>query len=220
MTALLAGATGLIGREIARQWPGPGTLVMLVRRAVPPPGPLCRTLVVDYAHLPALPQAEVAFCCLGTTTAVAGSLAGLRAVDLDAVVAFARAARQAGATRLAVVSALGANARSSTGYSRIKGEMEAAVSSLGFESVVLARPSLLAGDRDSLQQPPRAGERLALALTRPLARWIPKAWRPIEASVVAREMLLAVANARPGVRVLGSAQMQERAQPGTGLPNG
>jgi uncharacterized protein YbjT (DUF2867 family) len=212
MTALLAGATGLIGREIARQWSGPDELVMLVRKPSPSPAPvpvpLRRSLTVDYTALPDLPAADVAYCCLGTTTAVAGSLAGLRAVDLDAVVAFARAARRAGVKRLAVVSALGAKATSGNGYSRIKGEMEAAVASLGFESLVVARPSLLAGDRGSLAQPARTGERLALALTRPIASLIPKAWRPIEAAVVARALTRAIAEARPGLWVLESGDLQ------------
>ena len=57
---------------------------------------------------------------------------------------------------------------------------------LGFASLVIARPSLLAGDRAALGQPQRPGERLALALTAPLAALIPKAWRPIEAATVAR----------------------------------
>ena len=194
---LLAGGSGLIGREITRQWAGPGTLHRLLRH---PGGDPVRQAhhrqdhIVDFAALPALPPATQAFCCLGTTLKVAGSQAAFRAVDLDAVLAFARAARQAGATRLAVVSALGANPQSASFYSRVKGEMEAAVAKLGFDCLVIARPSLLAGDRHTLGQAARPAEQLALALTRPLAAFIPAAWRPIDAATVARALQRALAD--------------------------
>jgi len=204
---LLAGATGLVGREIARQWSGPGTLHLLVRRPMPAP-PRCAVHVVDFAQLPALPPAGAAFCALGTTIKVAGSQAAFAAVDRDAVLAFARAAQAAGVRRFALVSALGANPRSTNFYSRVKGEAEAALEAMGFESLVIARPSLLAGDRASLGQPERRGEVLTLALTKPLLPLIPLAWRPIQAAVVARAMVRALAEGRPGVRRLSSGEMQ------------
>jgi len=212
MTALLAGATGLIGHEIAASWTGPGELHLLVRRALPVTGPapqLQHVHVVDYTALPALPAAEEAYCCLGTTIKVAGSQAAFRAVDFDAVLAFAHAARRAGVQRFAVVSALGASTKSATFYNRVKGEMEEALAGLGFATLVVARPSLLAGDRNGLGQPQRLGERLALAVTAPLAPLIPKAWRPIPAATVARAMRRALAAARPGVRIVESAELQE-----------
>jgi len=228
MTALLAGATGLIGREVARHWTGPGPLHLLVRKAQakssanasPLAGaPLLREHVVDFAALPPLPAAQLAFCCLGTTIKVAGSQAAFRAVDFDAVLNFARAAQRAGVRRLGVVSALGASATSSSFYNRVKGEMEDELQRLGFATLVIARPSLLAGDRASLGQPQRLGERLALALTAPFTPLIPKTWRPIEAAVVARAMLRALSGAEgaegaegagaAGVQVLESATMQE-----------
>ncbi|MBL8288116.1 MAG: hypothetical protein JNL85_09040 [Rubrivivax sp.] len=208
-SALLAGATGLVGRALAAQWPGPQPLHLLVRREVAAPGPAQRLHVVDFTALPPLPRAEWAFCCLGTTIKVAGSQPAFRAVDFDAVLAFARAAVAAGVTHFAVVSALGADARSSNFYSRTKGEMEAALQGVGFRCLVVARPSLLSGDRASLAQPARAGEVLALALTRPIARFIPKAWRPIDASTLARSLIRGLAQARPGVTVLDSAALQD-----------
>lgn len=208
MNLLLAGATGLVGREITQQWHGPGLLHLLVRRPMPAPGPLQRVLVVDFAALPALPAADAALCTLGTTIAVAGSQAAFRAVDFDAVLAFARAARRAGARRLAVVSSLGADRRSTSFYSRVKGEMEFAVAALGFDSVVIVRPALLTGNRGALGQPLRAGERLAQLLAAPLSPLLPKIWKPIAASTVARALWRALQQAEPGVRILDSAQLQ------------
>ncbi len=213
-SALLAGATGLIGSELARLWPGPATLHLLVRRAkaAQAAGPYQQVQVVNYAALAHLPAAQEAYCCLGTTIKVAGSPEAFRAVDLDAVLAFARAAQRAGATRLAVVSALGADPASRILYNRTKGEMEHALRDLGFSSLVIARPSLLAGNRQALDQPARPGEVLALAITGPLAGFIPKAWRPVQAATVARAMLRAVAQDRPGVQVLESADLQDLGQ--------
>ena len=210
--ALLAGATGLIGRELAAQWAdtasAAGTLHLLLRRALPA-GARQVVHVVDFQQLPALPAASSAFCCLGTTIKVAGSQAAFRAVDHTAVLAFARAARAAGVQRFAVVSSLGASPRSSSFYSRVKGEMEVDLAKLGFASLVIARPSLLAGNRSALAQAPRLGERLALAISAPLTPFIPKAWRPIQASTVARALLRAVAQGEPGMRVLESAALQD-----------
>ena len=208
-TTLLAGATGLVGRAFAAQWPGPGKLHLLVRRALPAGGPRLTAHIVDFTALPALPAAQAACCCLGTTIKAAGSQAAFRAVDFDAVLAFAQAARASGVRRFAVVSALGADARSAVFYNRVKGEMEAALIALGFESLTIARPSLLAGDRAATGQPPRLGERLTLAFTAPLAGLIPKAWRPIQADCLARALQRALAQGRPGVQVLESAALQD-----------
>ena len=208
--ALLAGATGLVGRAVAAAWPGPGTLHLLVRRD---PGdglarrPHVAACHVDYAALPALPPAGSALCCLGTTIAAAGSQAAFRAVDFDAVVAFARAARAAGVGRFAVVSALGADPRAGNFYSRVKGEAEAALVQIGFATLVVARPSLLVGDRAALGQAPRPAEALAQRVARPLAPLIPRAWRPVDAATVARALLRALADARPGRQVLDNAAL-------------
>jgi uncharacterized protein YbjT (DUF2867 family) len=209
---LLAGATGLIGGELIQlllAHKPPPELHALVRRRPEVADARAHWLTVDFSRLPALPAANEAWCCLGTTIKQAGSQAAFRAVDFDAVVAFAKVARQAGATRFGVVSALGASVRSATFYNRVKGEMEATIGALGFDSVVIARPSLLAGDRAALGQPARSGEQLALWLTGPIAGLIPKGLRPIKARTVARGMMVALRQQRPGVRIVESGELQE-----------
>lgn len=208
---LLAGATGLIGRELMRllaHHPGTGTLHLLVRRPIDVPADV-RCHVVDFSALPALPRASAAYCALGTTIAQAGSQAAFRAVDHDAVLAFARAAKAAGVTRFAVVSALGAKPTSPTFYNRVKGEMEVALQAMGFSTVVIVRPSLLAGDRAALGQPVRLAERLALAVIGPLSPLIPKGLRPVKAVTVARGMLEAMETRPAGVHIVESGELQK-----------
>ena len=212
-TALLAGATGLIGQALLpmlQASPSYAHTHALVRRTLVGVVADARITfhVVDFAQLPELPPIDDCFIALGTTIKVAGSQAAFRQVDFDFVVNTARAARAAGATRLAVTSALGADAHSSFFYTRVKGEMQAAVGALGFESVVIAQPSLLLGDRAAIGQPVRSTEVWAARLLAP-AKWlVPRSVRPIEVSKVATALLAATLDAAPGVRVLSSSQMQ------------
>jgi uncharacterized protein YbjT (DUF2867 family) len=147
---------------------------------------------------------------LGTTIAVAGSEAAFRRVDHDYVVAVARAGRAAGATRLGLVSALGADEHSRVFYNRVKGEAERDVAALGYETVAIVQPSLLLGDREARGQPARRGEALARRLLGPLAGVLPKSFRPVAARDVAVSLLEAVTSSGPGVRRLKSRELSAR----------
>ena len=165
--------------------------------------------VVDYhAGLRPLPAVDDAYCCLGTTIKAAGSQQAFRAVDFDAALGFARAAQAAGATRFGLVSALGADPKSSVFYNRVKGDAEHAIAALGFESMVIARPSLLLGDRAALGQPTRRGERFAAALSAPLGWLLPRSVQPIEAATVARALMRSLQRGEPGLFALSSGTLQ------------
>lgn len=179
----------------------------LARRELPSGHPRLTQHRVDFKALPALPRVDEAFIALGTTIKLAGSREAFRAVDFDAVLAVARAAQAAGASRLGVVSAMGANARSSVFYNRVKGEMEDALSALGYDTLVIARPSLLVGDREALGQPVRRGEEIGLKVSKWLAPLIPGNYLPIEAHQVARALLQGVRQGR-GRRILLSGQLR------------
>ena len=209
-SVLLAGGTGLVGRELLQLLLADPSVVAvhaLGRRELPLHQPRLMQHRVDFAALPPLPHVDEAFIALGTTIKVAGSQAAFRAVDLDAVLAVAKAARAAGATRLGVVSAMGADAQSRVFYNRVKGEAEAALAALGFDTLVIARPSLLVGDRHALGQPLRSGEEVGVKVSRWLAPLIPANYRPIAAAAVARALVRAVRESA-GKRVLLSGQMQ------------
>ena len=190
----LAGATGLVGREILRGLvadPSVAAIHVLGRRKVEAL-PKVTSHVVDFRALPALPRVDEVYLALGTTIKSAGSQEAFRAVDLDANLAVAKAALSAGARRAGVVSAMGANAKSRIFYSRVKGELEDALSALSFERVVIARPSMLAGDRESLGQPARSGEGIALAVSRLLGPLLPRNYRSVAAADVAKSLLARV----------------------------
>jgi len=210
-TIALAGASGLVGREILRGLvadPSVAAVHVLGRRPLEAT-PKVVSHVVDFRALPALPRVDEVYLALGTTIKVAGSQEAFRAVDFDANLAVGRAALASGARRAGLVSAMGASAKSRIFYSRVKGELEDAIAALPFEGVVIARPSMLAGDRASLGQPVRPGEGYALALSRLMGPLIPKNYRSIAAADVAKALLARVPLAR-GREVLPSGAMRGR----------
>lgn len=207
---LLAGASGLVGRELLEGLLADGGVAAvhaLVRRELPLRHPKLTQHAVDFAAVPALPPIDEAYIALGTTIKVAGSQQAFCAVDFDAVLAVAKAARAAGATRLGVVSAMGADPGSRVFYSRVKGEVEQALAAIGFPTLVIARPSLLIGDRAALGQPTRSGEEAGARLARWIGFAIPGNYRPIRARQVARALLQTVPQAS-GHRLLLSGEMQ------------
>lgn len=219
----VAGATGLVGRSLVRRLcadPCVAVVHALVRRDPGLAHPKLRVQPVDFAALPALPPLDEVYLALGTTIKIAGSQQRFRAVDFDANLAAALAAQAAGARRAGLVSALGANARSSVFYSRVKGELEDALAALGFDALVIAQPSMLRGDRGALGQPERRGERWAADMDRWLGPLIPRKLRAIDAADVAAALAHDVPRAQ-GRLVLSSAAMQgaqRRPEPGEGKP--
>jgi uncharacterized protein YbjT (DUF2867 family) len=188
------------------------SVVAVVRRPLGVPHARLVEVVADFARLDEarVPPVGAAFCALGTTIAKAGSEAAFRAVDLEAVVAFARFARRAGARRFLFVSSLGADPASRTFYLRVKGEAEEAVKAVGFEGVALFRPSLLLGERTESRPAERAAAAVsglfAWAMAGPLARY-----RPVSAQAVAAAMLAVAAGRLEGVRVVENEEIRRLA---------
>jgi uncharacterized protein YbjT (DUF2867 family) len=212
-TVIIAGATGLVGKDILAGLLADRTVVAVHsfgRRAPAIQHPKLTAHVVDFAALPVLPPADEVYLALGTTIKVAGSQAAFRAVDYDANLAVATAALAAGARKAGLVSAMGADASSKVFYSRVKGELENALAQIPFEGLVIARPSMLVGNREALGQPTRRGEELAFALGKVLGFLIPANYKPIAAAAVARALLSAVPSAK-GEKVLLSGAMRREA---------
>ncbi len=212
---LVAGASGLVGgalvRRILADEAGPG-VVAVVRRRTGNAGGRFAEVVADFGKLEAakVPRARTAFCALGTTIGKAGSEAAFRAVDVDAVLAFARLARRAGATRFLLVSALGADSTSRIFYNRVKGEAEEAVKGVGFEGLAFFRPSLLFGERTESRPAERAAvvatSLVSWAMAGPLARW-----KPVPAEAVAAAMLAVAGGEMAGARVVENDEIHRLA---------
>ncbi|MGY4305389.1 uncharacterized protein YbjT (DUF2867 family) [Bradyrhizobium sp. USDA 4369] len=209
-TVIIAGATGLVGREILDGLladPVIDHVHVLGRRAPPVVSPKLTAHVVDFAALPPLPSADELYLALGTTIKIAGSQAAFRAIDHDANLAVAKAALASGTRRVGLVSAMGADATSRIFYSRVKGELENDLTALPFTGLVIARPSLLVGARAELGQPNRPGEEWGNRLSRLLGVLIPPDYKPIKAADVAAALLAAVPSAT-GAMVLSSGAMR------------
>jgi uncharacterized protein YbjT (DUF2867 family) len=210
-TALLAGATGLVGGHLLEHLLADDTwdrVLSVGRRETATTHPKLEQRVVDLAALGELPPVDDAFCALGTTIKKAGSQAAFRKVDHDAVVALATAARQAGATSFLHVTSVGASARSRVFYSRVKGETERDVASVGLDRTTAFRPSIIDGHRGES----RPGEQVGLAVMRTLGPVLGP-FRPTHADDVARAML-AVARERdtPAPAVVSAGEIPRLAE--------
>jgi len=195
-TALLVGATGLIGSFLLQRLLASDAytrVAVWARRDIGQVDPKLKCDVIDFDRLhERRVEAEDVFCCLGTTIKQAGSQAAFRRVDYDYPVALATAAAGGGAKRLLAVSALGANPDSGVFYSRVKGEMEIAVRAAGVPATIFFRPSLLSGPRKEV----RRGERIGEAVGKVLGPLLGK-YRPIAADMVAAAMLKSALENRP-----------------------
>jgi uncharacterized protein YbjT (DUF2867 family) len=210
--AVVAGATGLVGKHILMGLLADSSVASVIAVGRRPPQlqhKKLSALIVDFASLPALPPVDEVYLALGTTIKAAGSQSAFRAVDFEANLAVAKAALEAGARRCALVSAMGASPNSKVFYSRVKGELEEALASMPFDALVIARPSLLIGDRQELGQPERTGERVGRVAAQLLGPLIPRHYKPIDAGDVAAALLARLPAA--GLRVvLTSGDMQRR----------
>lgn len=195
-TALVAGATGAVGRSLLPMLLSePRYLrVVVVARRPPDFTPETNKLdwrVVDFddleASLAGLRFDDV-YCTLGTTMKRAGSKEAFRKVDFDYVCAVGRHGRAAGATRFLLNSSVGADPRAASFYLRTKGEVEDAICRMGFDSVALVRPSLLLAERDERRWGEEAAARVLPALGG-LMRGKLERYRAVSTEVVAAAML-------------------------------
>ena len=213
MVALIAGATGLVGRALLEQLLASGRYAevhALVRRPLGITHPVLREHFLSFNELgrwSAVTHVDDCFCCLGTTIRGAGSQAAFRKVDYEYPLELARLAQRLGATRFLLVSSMGAAAKSTVFYSRVKGELETAVSALDIPGVEIFRPSLLLGHRSESRPGERIGE-VILALLRPFLVGPFRSYRAIEASAVARAMLRTAECPSAGIRIHDSRHIQ------------
>lgn len=197
--ALVAGATGLVGRALVELLLRDGrydAVTVLVRNPLDIADPKLTQIVQDFERLdelsPELVSEAAIFCVLGTTIKKAKTRENFRRVDYEYPLALGKMAKRHGAEGMLIVTAMGADQRSRVFYNQVKGQVEEALRQLQLPYLRIFRPSLLLGDR----QEHRLGEKIATVA----ARWLPKflfgKFKPIEGRTVAQAM--ANVGAEPG----------------------
>ena len=213
-TALIAGSTGLVGRELLIllvENPTYEKVIALVRKKNAYQHEKLIQVETDFNDLATVSSSfrgvNDVFCCLGTTMKNAGSKNAFRKVDFEYPVNLAAFAEKNSCTGFYCISAMGADFKSRVFYNRVKGEMEQKVSGNKIPSIYFFRPSLLIGYREEV----RSGERMAIALFRALAFifWGPlKNLKGIPSSKVAVAMMNAADNPEKGKHTVLSGAMQ------------
>ena len=128
---------------------------------------------------------DVVFCCIGTTKAKTPDKEKYRKIDYGIPVSAAKLAKTNGIPTFEVISAMGANPKSSTFYNKTKGEMERDVLAQGIKSTYIFQPSLIGGDRNEK----RLGERIAQFFMGIFSFLIPKKYKTIEPETIALAMI-------------------------------
>lgn len=209
-TALIAGSTGLIGKQLLQLLLDSShyaKVKAITRKPLSIQHPKLENIVIDFEtmiqHSTAL-QADDVFCCLGTTIRIAKTKEAFRKVDFDYPVALAKTSRSLGASQYFLISALGADKNSSVFYNRVKGEVEEAIQTISFPAFHVFRPSLLLGDRTE----ERAGEGAATTFFKIFGFMIPLKYKAIESIKVARAMIAIAIKEQGGFQIHESKELQ------------
>ncbi|MNL14010.1 Semialdehyde dehydrogenase, NAD binding domain [compost metagenome] len=216
MEAIITGATGLIGSNLLDRLldhPDFTKVTAIVRIEIPKQHPKFQQLVVDFDHLENHQQhikADVVFCALGTTKSKTPDENQYRKVDYQYPLDIAFIAQQNGASQYHLVSAMGANVKSSIFYSRLKGEVERDLKTIPFKAVHIYRPSLLDGNRKES----RTAEGFMIGLMRllnPLLIGPLKKYRSIRIEKVASAMLKQSLKQHSGIFTYNSDEIEKLA---------
>ena len=200
MKALIIGATGATGKDLLSQLLADDTyseVHCFVRKPLTLTHPKLHAHVVNFDTPEAwadLLQGDVAFSCLGTTSAAAGSKEAQWRVDYDYQYNFAEHCRNNGVPTFVLISAAGAKAQSKLFYNRMKGQLEDAVKELGFPSLLIFQPSVLIRSNND-----RGAENFSVKAIHFLNKiGLFKHYRPMPTEVLAEKMLSAVYNSPKG----------------------
>jgi len=163
--SLVIGSTGLIGKKLIFELAKKDSEVIAISRRsisnLPENVTLLNLNFDDFLENGSVPSCDHIYICLGTTIKKAGSQSEFKKVDFDYSVSFARKAREAGATKISLVSSVGANPYAKNFYLKIKGEVEEEIKKIDFQSINIFRPSLLLGHREEGRFLEKIGQNLS-----------------------------------------------------------
>jgi len=205
--ALVVGATGLVGRFLLDELlehESYDRVVLWVRKPLDLQHPILHQQVVDFDHIEQMDiRVHSVYCCLGTTIRKAGSKDAFRKVDLEYPLQVAQLALKAGATAYGIVTSMGADPLSRFFYNQVKGEVEKELAALGYNRLLILRPSMLLGDREDA----RWGEAIGKLLMQLFSFLIPLNYKAVHGMKVARAMRIKMEDAK-GIEVLSSGSIQ------------
>ena len=186
--SLVIGSTGLIGKKLIFELAKKDSEVIAISRRsisnLPENVTLLNLNFDDFLDNGCVPSCDHIYICLGTTIKKAGSQSEFKKVDFDYSVSFARKAREAGATKISLVSSVGANPYAKNFYLKIKGEVEEEIKKIDFQSINILRPSLLLGSREESRFLEKIGQNLS-SFINPLLVGSLRKYRGIKSSNIA-----------------------------------
>ncbi|MGG3466979.1 oxidoreductase [Neobacillus pocheonensis] len=215
-TALILGASGLIGSELQK------TLIeqnnykkihLLIRRPIEILDSRVEPHFVDFEQLEEyseLFRVTDVFCTLGTTIKKAKSKEAFRKVDYEYPIKAAKLAVHGGVEKFLIVTAMGANPKSNIFYNRVKGEVEDSLKTLHIPSLNIFRPSLLLGDREEFRLGERMAEKASGILNSILVGPL-RTYRAIPAKKVAAAMAAVASSNKTGVNIFQSNEIERMA---------
>jgi len=212
-TALIAGASGLVGSELLKQLtnePYYSKIHILVRKEMELNSDKVIQHTINFDELDKFElnqKIDHVFCILGTTIKKAKTKENFKKIDYDYVLALGKKANEWKAEKFLLVSSLGANAKSAIFYNRTKGEIENALKQLELPHLFIFRPSLLLGNRKEQ----RTGEKTAINVYKviaPLFFGPFKKYKGIEASQVAIGMMDTALQNTDHLKILESDEIQ------------
>ncbi len=205
-TAIVIGATGLVGRFLVKKLLENNqynSVIVFARRTSGINHPKLEEHLVNFDELEKWKykiNGDELFSAMGTTIRQAKSTSLQYKVDVTYQYEFAKAAVENGVQNYFLVSSTGANAKSKLFYLRIKGELDEKVKQLPFGKIRIFRPSLLLGERTEKRFGEKAAERL-LKIIIPLFPFL-KNQRPIQGEKVAEAMIKSANENNPGIRII------------------
>jgi len=208
--AVIIGATGLTGSELALKLLSKNEfseITCIVRNVPSSENNEIKYIQTDFDTISDMKfKADTAFTCLGTTIKKAKTKENFYKVDYHYNLKFAEACKINGVERFILMSALGANSRSSVFYSRVKGELENAVINLNFKSLTIIRPSVLEGNRIEY----RRGEiflRKVMKIINPLLIGKLRRYRSVRIEQIVNAMIEAATLDHSGIRIIENEEI-------------
>ncbi len=202
--AIVIGASGLVGQQLVNQLLFHSQfdkVRIFVRHRTRFIHPNLEENIIDFNEFDQwkhLVQGDILYSTLGATIKAAKSKENQYRVDFTYQYEFAKAAAENGVSGYVLVSSMGASPKSSVFYSRMKGELEAAVEKLSFRKCLIFRPSILDGNRHER----RVGEKIGLLVSHFLTRVILKKYKPTPVGLLAAKMIRMSVDQSTGFRIV------------------